>query len=597
MKIITLDFETYFDDEYSLNKMTTEAYVRDPRFETLLVAVRDNNGTHSWYSGNDRRVFLDSIDWSTTYLLCHHAHFDGLILSHHYGVKPRAWLDTLSMARLILGNYVSVSLASLAAHFNLAAKSVPYSLFKGRHWHQLAADTQQLVAAGACHDVELTWQLFNLLRSGFPREEYKIIDMTVRMFTEPKLEADIDLLGKVWQDEFKRKDDALRSLGVSAAELQSPERFAELLRAQGVEPATKQGKHGPIYAFAKTDEFMKELQDDDNPIVRDLCSARLGVRSTIDQTRAERLGFMASRGPMCVYLSYCGAHTTRWSGGDKVNWQNFRRGGDLRRAIRAPQGSKLAVVDLSQIECRILNYLAGQHDVIDNFRAGKDPYIGIASQFYGRAITKNDPSERGTGKQAELSCGYGCGPAKFRATAALGIYGPPVSLTLQEAEQFVNLYRATHGGVVGYWRQADTVIRALAESRALDWGPLRICEKKIYLPNDAWLHYETLQYDADTREWQVKTRNGWSKLYGGKLVENVIQALARVVMSQAMLRLHAQGFVIVNCTHDEIICLIPAGHDEPNMIQTIIDEMKREPSWLPGIPLDAEGFVSDRYEK
>ena len=572
--------------------MTTESYIRDARFEAHGAAIRYNDGELKWANRYDLPSFLSAIDWSKTACLCHHAAFDGLVLSHHYGVKPHAWLDTLSMARLLLGNHLSVGLDSLARHFNLAAKTVPYNAFKGRHWADIDGVTQRLIGDGAAHDVALTWQLFQILAKDFPREEYKIIDTTIRMFTEPQLIGDIDLLAQIWMRESVNKADRLKSLNVTASDLQSADKFADLLRAEGIEPETKNGKNKPIYAFAKTDQFMRDLLEDDNDRVRTLAEARLGQKSTLMQTRAETLGWMARRGPMPVYLRYAGAHTTRWSGGDGANWQNFKRGSDLRRAILPPKGFKLIKPDLSQVECRLLNYLAGQDDVTEKFKRGLDPYTGIASEFYGRPITRDDPLERGTGKQAELSCGYGCGPPKFQATARLGIYGPPVVLALDEAERFVALYRRSHSQVTNYWRDAEKIIGWLANGESGTWGPMRIADRRIWLPNGAPLIYDTLEWyvDDDTgdRYWRMKTRNGWTKLYGAKIVEQSTQALARVIVSQAMLRIIAKGYRVVNSEHDSLWILIPEdGHEQQHM-QTCIDEMSQTPEWLPGLPLAAE---------
>jgi len=609
MNIITLDFETYFDDEYTLKKLTTEAYIRDPRFEAHGVGIRYADGAEGleshlhlteWCVGDDIRARFASIDWTNTAVLCHHAQFDGLILSHHFGIKPALWLDTLSMARLVVGNHLSVSLDSLAKHFDLVAKNVPYNLFRGKHWHQLTPDEQRLVAEGCLHDCELTWQIYNLLAAEFPREEYPIVDMTVRMFTEPTLVGDIELLGKVWMDEARRKQTLLEELGVNEEELQSSNRFAELLRAEGVEPEMKDGKNGPIYAFAKTDDFMKELIEDDsqNPVASALARSRLGVRSTIDQTRAERLGYMAGRGAMPVYLRYSGAHTTRWSGGDSVNWQNFRRGSDLRKAIMAPPGTTLAVIDESQIECRILNMLAGEETILDKFRTGEDPYIGIASEAYGREITKADKAERGTGKQLELSCGFGAGALTIQKTAKLGIYGPPVIIDEATALSWRDIYRRSHPNVVRYWGDAGRMLSRLAGGEPTDWGPLRVDGGRIYLPNGAWLNYRTLEYDSEWQSWKIKTRSGWTRMYGPKLVENVVQALARVVLSQAMLRIRSEtDLPIVNCTHDEVVVLVKDDANAQPTLDWLMAEMRRPPVWLPELPLDCEGSLSERYDK
>lgn len=338
MQFLTLDFETYWDEDYTLKKLTTEAYVRDPRFEVLCCGFRMPDGRPKAISQGARLSdFLQTIDWEQTALLCHHAHFDGLILSHHFGIRPKLWLDSLSMARMAIGNHLSASLESLVKHFGLAPKTVPYDAFKGKHWHELTREVQQQLLDGSMHDCNLTWGIFNRMVPDFPGEEYAIVDMTVRMFTEPQLVGDIDLMADIWLKEVKRKRSLLQELGVDKKTIMSNEGFADLLRAEGIEPATKQGTGKMIYAFAKTDWFMEELLelDDDDP-AHMLAEARIDSKSTMTQRRMERLGYMAGRGPLCVYIAYAAAHTSRWGGGDKTNFQNMRRKGRDRETIMAP---------------------------------------------------------------------------------------------------------------------------------------------------------------------------------------------------------------------------------------------------------------------
>ena len=610
MRLVCLDAETFFSStDYTLSKMSTEAYIRDPRFQAHGAAIKwgKDHPAH-WYNERELRWVLQNEDWADTLLICHHTAFDGLILSHHYHVHPRMLGCTLSMARMMLGNHLSVSLEQVRRHFGMPSKITPYQQFDGKHWHEMSPAVQQQVAEGCCDETESIWKIFHLLmQQGFPKEELYVVDTTIKMFTEPVLRGDIPLLAQVWEKESVDKSARLAALGVDASDLQSNYRFAALLRAAAIEPERKPGKPNPdgseklIYAFAKTDQFMRDLLEHDDERVRTLAEARLGQKSTLLQTRAATLGWMARRGSMPVYLNYAGAHTTRWSGGDGCNWQNFKRGSDIRRAVMAPAGGVLAAIDLSQIECRILNYLAGQDDVIQKFRNNEDPYVGIASQFYGRAITKNDTNERGTGKQAELSCGYGCGGPKFKATARLGIYGPPVSLTDDESAAFVKLYRNTHRNVMAYWQQAESNLRRIANNETFEWGPMRVVSKRIYLPNNSPLIYDNLEWHEDhesgERYWRNKTRNGWSKLYGAKLVENVIQALARVVMSQAMVRITQMGYRIVTTTHDEIVVSLKQDGNEQHHVERCVAEMRRTPDWLPGIPLDAEWSIGERYSK
>lgn len=625
MKIITLDFESFYGDDYTLSKMTTESYIRDSRFEAHGCAVKMSPDLPArWWSGDELKDFFAEIDWQNRAVLCHHSSFDGLILSHHYGVKPKFWFDTLSMARLLLGNHLSVGLDALAKHFGLAAKTVPYNLFKGKRWSELTPAVRQMVGDGACHDVELTWQLFQILGKTFPREEYEVVDTTIKMFTDPVLRADVDVLADLWESEATRKQQRLAELNVTEADLQSAERFAQLLRDCGIEPEMKDGKNEPIYAFAKTDDFMRDLQEHDDERVQALAEARLGVKSTLLQTRAETLGFMAGRGPLCVYLRYAGAGTLRVSGGDGANWLNFKRRSPIRKSVLAPEGFVLAPIDSSQIEFRVCNFLAGQEDVIQQLRNGEDPYLPGACEFYGEKIYKaeeNDPRydemqmKRGMSKQANLMCIYGAAGPKFKATAKAGLYGPPVDLSLDDANRWVKIFRDTHPALcarnTGYWAQAGRMLSALGgRDGAKEWGPLTIRDKRIYLPEGQPLIYDTLQYYkpppeekhkygpyAQDGHWRVKTRHGWKELWGSKLVQNVCEAVSRVIVSQAMTRITRMGYRVLNWPYDELLILIPKDGHEIEHAERCKAEMLKAPSWLPGLPLDAEYSLAERYSK
>jgi len=317
MRLVCLDLETFFSDEFTLKKLSTEAYIRDPRFKAHGAAIKwDANTLPRWYDEPELRYHLKNEDWSDVGLICWHAQFDGFILNHHYGIKPKMWFCPMSMSRLLIGNHVSVSLDSMRAHFGLRPKITPYNLFRGLQWNQMTPDVQRQVGEGAVDEVESIWNIFGRLSRDFPQEEYECVDMTVRMFTEPELRGDVDALAKVWESEAHEKARRMAALNVREAELQSSDCFAALLRAEGVEPGYKNGKNGEIFAFAKTDDFMQDLLESGDERVRTLAEARLGVKSTMLQTRAETMGFAAQRGPMPVYLRYCGAHTTRWSGGD-----------------------------------------------------------------------------------------------------------------------------------------------------------------------------------------------------------------------------------------------------------------------------------------
>lgn len=450
----------------------------------------------------------------------------------------------------------------------------------------------------------------------FPTCELQVIDLTIRMFTEPRLVGDRALLTKIQNEEALNKNERLYALGVGESDLASADKFAAILEAEGIEVALKPGKLKPIPAIAKTDPFMQELLDHDDERIRELAQARLDVKSTLNETRSARLGAMAGRGPLAVYLHYCGAHTRRWSGGDNLNFQNLGRRSQLRSAIRAPEGFLLACPDQSQGECRILNWLAGQSDVVERFRQGADPYIPIASQFYKREITKKDEAERGLGKQLELSCGFGSGWKKFQITAARGSYGPPVHLSDAEAQEAVNIYRTSHDRVVMLWRDAENVLKYLASGdddifwfNRSTFDFLYVRKGRLYHPNGTWLDYRGLKWEEG--EWRLYGKRGqWSKMYGAKLVENVVQWLSRIVTAEAMVKFHHAGYPVVGMAHDDVWLLVPDAargalswgdpKGSPTPVgwhkEQIISIMAETPSWAPGLPLAAECKIAERYQ-
>jgi DNA polymerase bacteriophage-type len=623
VRAICIDYETHFSDEYSLSRMSTENYVRDPRFKAHGAAIRWSATTEPvWYDESRLRYVLSQEDWSDTLIFAWHCNFDGLILTHHYGVKPKMWGCPMSMARLLHPIHQSVVLDAIRKLYGMPAKITPYSIFKGKQWDELNKREQEMIGEGACDEVNSIWTLFKKFVSQVPIEELDVIDSLVSMFVNPVLRADTEILADLWESEALAKQERMKALGITEADVQSAAKFQALLEAEGVEIEYKQGKNGDIPQFAKNDDFMQELLEHDDDRIRTLAEARIGAKSTLLQTRAETLGNMANRGPLCVYLRYCGAATLRPTGGDGANWLNFKRGSAIRRSILAPEGYLLGPVDASQIECRVLNYLAGQDDVIEKFRRGEDPYVATASACYGETIykpKKGDPREeemtakRGMGKQSELLCGYGAGPLTFQRTAKSGTYGPRVDLTLEQSDRFVTIFRDSHPAVcapnTGYWAQCGRIISRLAGGPPMEWGPFLVKDHKLILPSGQAMLYDTLEFhrpgpDEDCRDferngyWRMKVKRGWKKMWGSKLTQNICEMVSRVIVSQAMIRIKRQyGIRSLNWPYDELLLLIPDNSKAEETLELCRLEMCREPSWLPGIPLDAEASLGKRYSK
>lgn len=631
MKILCLDFETYFDTaDFTLKKLTTEEYVRDARFHIHGCAVAWYGERPVWLNRQQFEQWAATFPWHEHGAMAFHAQFDGLILSHVYNAFPRFWFDPMAMARGMWGKQHGFSLDAISAYLGMTPKRLPYELFNGKLWSQIPDGDRAQIADGCCHDAWLMQQLFHYFGQTFPREEYRIIDQTVRMFTEPVLQLDLDLLASIWTEEAAKHAANLQALadkGITLTDLRSDKKFRVLLEAAGVDIEFKYSRTDNkklIPAFSKTDGFLTALEDDPDDYVATLATARLDSRSNINQSRAERLGYMANRGTACIYLSYCPTRTTRWGGGDKLNWQNFPRSrrsdgriNRLRQTVCAPRGYLLLRPDLSQIECRILNYNAGEVSIVQAFREKRDLYSELASVFYGFAVDKTMETHRGFGKQLELSCGYGAGEFSIQRTARSGGYGPPVFLSSDDAVRARDTYRETHPNVVRYWKQASKVLEWLFEGAVYDWGPLRVADHKIWLPNGLPLVYDTLEWfnpddDPDDEDhglgtvagnWRVQVRpRQWKKLYGSALVAEVTQAQARVVLSQALLRIldrfAATGTYHRVClsTHDDLAILVK--EDEAQAVaEVVIEELIREPEWLPGIPLAAECAISNTLSK
>lgn len=414
MHIYTIDFETYYSREYSLSKMTTERYVRGPQFEAIMMGIKKNDGPTKWIPKNLIGPFLDAVDFTKSAILCHNTAFDGAILSWHYGVKPKLWLDTLSMARPLHNVTVGGSLKALAQYYKLGAKGDEVINALGKRYADFSKEELERYAAYCVNDVQITYELFQKLKKELPPSELLVIDQTLRMYTEPKIELDIPLLEKHLGEVRQRKEDILKELAgvVGMGEqfdpaalktlLMSNPQFATMLDLMGIDPPMKTSPRTgkSAYAFSKTDQAFLALLEHPDERVRAAVEARLGTKSTLEETRTDAFIGIADRGPLPIMLNYYGAHTGRFSGGDKVNLQNLPSRGNttIRQALRAPEGYEIIACDSSQIEARTVAWLAGQDDLVQAFREGRDVYSEFASDVYGRPITKADTVERFVGK-------------------------------------------------------------------------------------------------------------------------------------------------------------------------------------------------------
>jgi DNA polymerase I-like protein with 3'-5' exonuclease and polymerase domains len=597
MKLICLDFETFYSREFSLSKMTTESYIRDPRFEVIGVAVKVDDGETEWFSGSyeDTAQLLEQFDIENSALIAHNAAFDCAILNWHFGIKPKFIFDTLSMARPLHALTVGGSLAKLVEHYGLGAKGTEVVNAIGK-WRADFPPSELAAYGNYCiNDVDLTYRLFKLLAKGFPKPELLIIDMMIRMFTEPVLSLDKATLEEHLRAVRDKKAALMEKIEAGTEDLMSNDKFAEALRGLGVEPPTKISlRTGKVaYAFAKTDTDFKALLEHPDEQVQSLVAARLGVKSTIEETRTESFIAISERGTLPILLNYYGAHTGRASGGDKVNLQNLPRGGALRKSITAPKGHVLVACDSAQIEARTVAWLAGQEDLVQAFSDGEDIYSLFASDVYGRPVTKEtDSAARGVGKAAILGLGYGMSAPKFQLTLKNG--KPPVELPDAECKRIVDFYRRKYAKIPMLWKAAQNLLIAMYEGReySICGGLVATDGKRLRLPNGLHLNYPGLGTE-DGKNFSYKQRHEHIKVYGAKLVENITQALARIIVFDQMLAV-SKRYKVVLTVHDEVVIVVPENEAQ-QAEQFMIETMSRPPSWGTGLPIACEAAIGKTY--
>ena len=603
MKIITLDFETYYDRQFSLSKMTTKEYIRSDMFETIGVAVKENDGETKWFSGTHDEIgeFLGGYDWANSALLAHNAMFDAAILNWRFGIKPRAILDTLSMARALHGSEVGNSLAKLVTHYGLGEKGTEVVDALGKRRCDFDADSLAKYAGYCINDVELTYALWKVLAPSFKLTELQIISLTVKMFSEPLLQLDQKQLEAHLLEVQYRKAKLLEDCGVeSRDELMSNLKFAELLRGFGVEPPMKisavTGKEA--LALAKSDEAFKALAEHPDERVQALVAARLGSKSTLEETRTQRFIEISKRGDLPIPLSYYAAHTGRWGGADKINLQNLpsrgANGGKLKKAIVAPDGYVMIDSDSSQIEARMLAWWAGQDDLTEAFTRKEDVYKKMASAIYGKPVADIEAHERFVGKTTILGAGYGMGAPKFQTQLkTFNTY-----LELEECSLAIGAYRNTYAKIPELWNAGKKTIEAMVKNQTADFGNgvVQVMgEQGILLPNGLYQRYPNLRKVQTEEGWQYvyDNRKGQTKLYGGKLVENVCQALARCIIVEQMLRI-AKKYRPVLTVHDAIACIAPKEEADEAMAY-VMECMSWTPDWARGLPVACEAGYGRSY--
>jgi DNA polymerase len=616
MSFVTLDFETYYDSRYSLSKLTTEEYIRSPYFEVIGVSIKVDDDIPEWITGTKEfiKAKLDKIDWADSAVLCHNTQFDGAILAWHFGIIPAYYFDTLCMARAIHGVDAGGSLSALAERYALGKKGTQVLDAIGKHRKDFIDSELADYGMYCCNDVDLTFKLFNaLLGQHFPQSELDLIDMTLRMYTQPVLCVDdamlVERLSEVKQEKRTLLRGLMDTLQVGEEEevrkkLASNPQFAAILTdleipvPMKISPVT--GKE--TFALAKNDEGFIALSEHEDPFIQQLCAVRLGTKSTLEESRIERFIGIGSRnrGRLPIPLKYYGAHTGRWAGTDSVNFQNLpsrdKKKKTLKNSIHAPDGYVIINCDSSQIEARVLAWLAGQDDVTKQFAKGEDVYSIFASKIYKQPISKANPVERFVGKTCILGLGYGTGAKKLQHT--LKTQPPGADLPEEECKRIVDLYRQENDRITNLWAECDNALQDMMswshKKKSYTIGKhnvLEVTQHGVRLPNGLYIRYNRLRNQDNKAVYD--SRKGVTSIWGGAMVENVVQALARIIVGEQMLAMKDRYRPVLT-VHDAAVIVAPK--DEVNEALAFITKvMSTPPSWAEGLPVACEAKYGESY--
>jgi len=656
MTPIFLDFETYWSQTHSLTKIHPVEYVMHPETEIQSVAIQVADDKPFVLFGEKAiQNWVDHTDFSDCALIGHNmSGFDAMICAWRFGMKPRLWGCTLAMARAVgYAKTVGGSLKKVAEDLGVGKKlDLEATNTKGKKLADFTDEELDAMTAYNIVDTELCAGIFNRLAPELRARELKLIDLTIRMLVEPQFELDFGLLERTLDEIQTQQHEMLLKVSeqvngepvdalsdeerVAAAKkiLASAPKFAKYLKAKGVEVPMKPSPSNPekqVPALAKTDQAFLDLQEHEDFEVAAAASARLNVKSTILESRIQQFIACgtAAKGKMPVALNYYGADTTgRWSGTMKMNQQNLPRINPykpaptdaLRKSLRAPEGYKVVVADLSGIELRVNHFLWQEPTSMALFKAdpeNADLYKDFASSLYTKPIEEVTKQERQVGKVAHLGLGFGAGAKTFKTVAKM-MGG--VDLSEEESEAVVYKWRGAYGKIASGWRTCHDALSHIAH-----YNPDRKGFKEFYI--DPWdlckvvkggiktplgmIRYPHLREEEsltggftasgepDTKlEWVYGEGRRKARIYAGKVTENIVQHLAREVISDHMLKVKktpmGKMYLPALTVHDELVYVVKEEHAQ-EMLDLVQSIMRQGVDWWPELVTWSEGDIADTY--
>lgn len=650
MTRIVIDFETYYDKDYSIKKITAEQYIRDSRFECIGLSIKVGDQPTQFFRAETWIPELKQllITHKDHIIVSHNAMFDMGILGIRYGIHPRNLGDTVAMSAVVgldrcagRSNLDGLSAYLRTIGYNIPTKGDYVQNMEGVRIADMSPTDWAQYSEYCKTDSDICAAMYDIMLPYMPPDELQMISATIKMFTNPSVKLDTELLEDYQQRLIQKREDLLagvaRKVGLAGADelaphLRSTVKFAKLLESIGVTVPTKYSEKQDkmIPAVAKTDHEFLELVASENELISTLCEARLGAASNLEMTRCKRFIDISKRGLMPVPLRYAAAHTGRYGGSDKINLQNLpKRKGDksLRRSMTAPNDHVLIATDSSQIECRVLAYAAQELPLINIFLNKDDPYSDMASNIYGIPYdviyreakierTKEGIVRRNVGKTTELGCGFGMGADKFEGQLKLD----GLTEAASNAKAIVQAYRRARPSIVQFWKTCSDVLDImlaggkvsfggpnndlfLADGSSVFWGK-RI--PSVRLPNGTYIWYQNLRkvprqepaQFGDGMEFvydQFKSnRFEVNRIYGGKLTENLIQALAFAVLKYQALQIVDMGVPVHMNVHDEWVSIVPKSMAH-HAVAVHAKAMRTVPNYIPHGLLDMELDMGKNY--
>lgn len=462
IEAVVLDFESYFDKDYTLKKMSTIEYVTDERFVVTGLGSQFSHEDHAEFLAPFQikdffRVLKNRFgdrDLSKITVVCLNVNFDCLIMRHHFDTTPKYIVDLMDLDKMWDARSRH-SMVAMVEKWDAPTVKGDTDQFKGKHYHEMSPGKRERLAEYTINDAEIeTWLLKKLLpiTVSRPEVELPVANLTHQMYLQPSFQIDSNLGEQIiegMRTEMQKPLDRLKRRGVKAA----PEKtfaktinsnicFARLLLdalPEGETVPVKPGKPtknmkpltgpGLIPAFAKDDEGMYRLLHHPKLQVRRLAEAKQSLQSWplhIAKVANIMRQAVCQGGFIGTPLGYHSAHTARWAGTEKINLQNLGgrgRGGkgthpliqQVRHMLRAPKGYVLGIQDYSKVEAVGVAWQADQRDLLEGFRSGLDVYSDLATELFGHPVHKpkggESPEEvarleveRGFGKDAILGC-------------------------------------------------------------------------------------------------------------------------------------------------------------------------------------------------